>query len=220
MTMVATTKKSGRFLPASGKGKNVGRIAGGQTSAVPPGGTGVFGRRPYANPLPPTVVVGGLIDKLQQKNPAATAGLPHPFDGPNYRPTATQPQLPATVATNNVPGQKVFSASVQKITPTDRGTFFTLQTNVPLIRTVGGANKSGPKSNTPFHPNPPKRLAPQVGGAQVETTKVVNSTKPPSFSSYGNIWQDPNNSFIKGQPSAAGGGVGSGRWQTTKRSAV
>jgi hypothetical protein len=43
-------------------------------------------------------------------------------------------------------------------------------------------------------------------------------TPPPSFSSHGNHWSDPHNSFIAGHTTIAG--QGTGRWQTIKRSVV
>lgn len=220
MTMIATTKKRGTFIPGSGIGKNPGHIAGGSFRAVPPGGTGVFGQRPYTKPAP-SVVVGGLIDKRQQIDGGntSTAGLPHPFDSPNYRPIATQKQNVARVATGNIPGQKIFSPSVKKVLVTDTGTFFARKPQ-PIVRTVGGANKSGAKSDTAFHPAPRPANPIAVGTPTVEGARIAR-TKIPSFGTMGNHWSDPNNSFVKGAASVANPqSQATGRWGTTKRSAV
>jgi hypothetical protein len=216
--MIASTKKFGKFIPGSGIGFNKGRIAGGRTAIIPAGKTDVFGSRPYDNPPSPNWK-GGLIDKQQQKNPKSTAGLTSPQVSPMFRPIPTQPKHIASAAVNSIPGNKIFG-SFQKTVVSDRGTFFAPKVKVPVVRTAGGANKSGMKPNTPFHPNPLPTLPPQQGAPVVSSEKLVNKTTPASFTSTGNHWSDPHNSFIKGAQTAATKTIGTGRWNTTKRSTV
>ena len=222
MTMVAVGKKRGSMLIGSGKGINRGKIAGGQTTTPPNPNSDTFGRRVMQH-VPIPNAPGGLVDKVQQANPSATAAYNHPFDGSAYRGVSTQPLKTPTTTINNMPVANPLK-TVNKTVTTDRGTFFGQSNSIlypKLIKTQFGAAKTGPKSDTAFHPNPPAKIQPTKGPPEVEIAKLQRTQKPPSFSTTGNHWSDPHNSFIKGSFTAGNPGVaGVGRWNTVKRSVV
>jgi hypothetical protein len=88
--------------------------------------------------------------------------------------------------------------NVPEVGPHERGKFFTTKTATPIVKTQFGANKTGVKSDTAFHPvKKPVVRQPGLRSAQ-PTEKVISKAlvKIPSFSSP------------------------SGRWQTVKRSVV
>jgi hypothetical protein len=83
-------------------------------------------------------------------------------------------------------------------------------------RTASGASRVMP-SDTPFHPVPPvQRPKPSVH-PQTFVLRVPRKEQA-SFVSRNNLWVDPNNSFLHGNSTPAGRGVG--RWQTVKRGAA
>lgn len=82
--------------------------------------------------------------------------------------------------------------------------------------TVSGVSRDMP-SDTAFHPVPPVQrpkpnVHPQTFVLRLPRKQVA------SFVSKNNLWVDPNNSFLRGQTTPAGRGVG--RWQTVKRGAA
>jgi hypothetical protein len=217
MTMIATTKRTGNFMPGSGIGFNRGRLAGGRTTPVPFGKTDVFGKRVLVN-VPVPAHRGGLIDKLQQADPSATAVFSHPFDGSGYRGISTQPGIAPITTVNNLPVANPLK-TVNKVNLLARGTFFAPHKPIPVVKTQFGANKSGLRSNTSFHPTPLPRQAAAESGPAIDSAKTVNRNKPASFATTGNIWSDPHNSFVKGTNSITNPNrLGQGRWNTIKRS--
>jgi len=194
---------SSKTLPASGKSvANPGRIAAGapgiaQCASVFPANTisvpSVSSNRP-----------GGLIDKKQQANPQSTAGQGHPFDGTSgYMSVSTQPQTPAL---DNWNGEVLPTDQTPEIAPYEHGTFFQKKVT-PVIKTVGGTNQSGVKSDTSFHPRKKMLQARPATPSSVPTEIRSRAVHPPSFATHNILRYDPNNSSS------------SGRWATVKRSA-
>jgi hypothetical protein len=83
-------------------------------------------------------------------------------------------------------------------------------------RTASGASRLMP-SDTPFHPLPPLQRPKPPIKPQTYVLRVPRKEQV-SFVSRNNLWVDPNNSFLHGQATLAGRGVG--RWQTVKRGAA
>lgn len=202
---------------ATGERKQ-GRLAGGAVKKDTYQGS-VFGKRAVY----PTAVhgntPGGLIDKKQQIDPASTT-FGHPFDGGGYRSTATQKKVPPKTTFNNVHAFDPIKQNVPEIMPHERGAFFLRGKEIPIVKTQGGANQTGKKSDTSFHPESKKFEKQAAPNSAPDTTKVQNKDKIPSFVSTGNMWGSGNHSYIKGRPNTISGAVGTGRWNTIKRSVL
>jgi len=214
--MVAVGKESGRFIIGSGKGVNKGRIAGGADDISMYRGS-VFAKRAYSNPAQGNRP-GGLIDKRQQVDPESTL-YGHPFDGSNYRGSATN-KLQEPVTYWNVIHPFNPLGHVPEIPPNQHGNFFHNKVE-PEVKTVFGANKTGKRSDTAFHPDS-KVLVYQRPSARSSksTEKVINKARTPSFETIGNMWNNSNHSFVAGHPNTVTGQIGTGRWSTVKRSVV
>jgi hypothetical protein len=163
---------------------------------------------------------GGLIDKKQQIDPMSTT-FGHPFDGGNYQTTATQQKDPPRTSFDTINALNPLK-TVPEIQPHERGSFFKKRTSVPVVKTQFGANKSGAKSDTSFHKTKKVFIQPPPIRTARATEKVINKAGPriPSFASTANLWGKENSSFTKGAVNPISNTVGSGRWQTVKRSAV
>lgn len=102
-----------------------------------------------------------------------------------------------------------------EIGPYERGTF--MKANItPINKTQFGADKNS-RSDTAFHPAPPKHLPRVVPQSEIQGER----TKADSWRSHGNQWNDKNNSFYNKAPSVTNPGThGKGRWQTVKKGAA
>src|SRR5690348_9539380 len=97
------------------------RLAGGAVTPSTYKGS-VFGARSvYPTPIHGNTP-GGLIDKIQQKDPASTT-FGHPF-GPEYRSTATRPHVEPKTGFNVINQVNPLKQNVPEIGPNQRGTFF------------------------------------------------------------------------------------------------
>jgi hypothetical protein len=212
--MKTVGKFLGRFIIASGQGINPGRLAAGapgvKTYKKDTLISSVYGNPSHGNRP------GGLIDKIQQQDPMLTT-FGHPFDGGDYKSTATLPLVePAT----NWSGRRFNPwRAVPEIAPYEKTQFLNPKVTA-VVKTQFGANKSGKKSDTPFHPQAEIRLPRSATMSAHATEKIVNKTKIPSFETTGNLWGSANHSFIAGKQNSLDGSFGVGRWQTVKRSVV
>jgi len=219
MHAVGTT---GKEIIASGKGVNPGRLAGGARGIAAYNakifeGRGVFGMRSvYSNPV--GAKHPGLIDKLQQRDPASTT-FRHPFDGANYRSTATGIKTTPVATYNNTQLIPTLRSLFPEIQPHERGTFFRKKVPV-VVKTQFGANKTGVKPDTAFHTVKKLAFSHPAAHSTLDSTKLVNRTKPASFMSTGNMWQNPNASFISGKSNPLDMRKGVGRWALVKKSVV
>ena len=213
--IVNAGKNVGRFLPASGVGVNKGRIAGGAEFIRKLGS--VFSHRQYPSPAHGNRP-GGLIDKRQQVDPSSTI-YGHPFDGSDYRPTATSELVPPITGFEVTMLLNPLTHQVPEIMPNQRGRFWREKLK-PSVKTIGGTNKSGKESDTPFHPKNKVVVPNSMMRTATEMAKFQNKHRLPSFSSNGNLWNQANHSFIAGRVNTITGDVGAGRWHTVKRSVV
>jgi hypothetical protein len=130
-----------------------------------------------------------------------------------FRPTTTQ------AASQNTALVTTFQSSdrtsqVRSIAPYEKGKFFK-HTITPLIKTQFGAD-GAKDSNTAFHPHQKKTIPRSRPSNPVSGERTATN----SFFTRGNIWTDPNNSFMAGKLNATGQGHGSGRWNTIKKGVV
>jgi len=216
--MKTVGKDGGRFIIASGKGVNPGRLAAGAPGVELYRG-GVFSDR-INNPAKGNRP-GGLIDKQQQMDPRSTK-FAHPFDNGDFRSTATNELQPAVTYWNVIRPFRTFGrrAQVPEISPHEHGKFFRSKIE-PQVKTVFGAAKSGKQSDTAFHPNNNVVVrVPPVPKSAASGERKQRVQKLPSFESTGNLWNNANHSFIEGHPNPVTGQMGVGRWQTVKRSVV
>lgn len=160
---------------------------------------------------------GGLIDKKQQANPHATT-FGHPFDGGDYQSTATGKIDPPRTGHSVTEQYNPLKQNVPEISPHEKPSFFTRKVT-PLVKTQFGANASGRKSDTAFHPQKKVHISPVRARSAVPTEKVEKS-KVPSFHSSSNLWSTQNHSFSKGAVNPLSGRAGMGRWATVKKGVV
>jgi hypothetical protein len=214
--MKAVGKDSGRFIIASGKGVNKGRLAAGAP------GVENYLDGPFSDRVQRQAHgdrPGGLIDKKQQINPELTV-FAHPFDSGKYRGSATNALQPPKTFWDVINYYNPLTQNVPEIAPHEKGKFFR-QKVTPIVKSVFGANQVGKRSDTAFHPsNNVVVMKPPVANTAIATEKMVNRMRPPSFESMGNLWNSANHSFIDGHPNTVAGQVGVGRWHTIKRSVV
>jgi hypothetical protein len=89
-------------------------------------------------------------------------------------------------------------------------------TNQQVVRPLPGYAVEAVKKNaaTQTFAAMPVRT-PKRGGV-----KGPHRTPPASFATHGQMWSDPNNSFIAGRTQTTNGGTGAGRWAVVKRGAA
>jgi hypothetical protein len=162
-------------------------------------------------------IPGGLVDKKQQANPYTTT-FGHPFDGGGYRSTAAQKPLPPRTGHNVIEQFNPLKQNVPEISPHEKPSFFTRKVT-PIIKTQFGANASGMKSDTAFHPQP-KNVVKRTFAVSSPPTEKIPKSETPSFNSSSNLWGSQNHSFSTGAVNAISGTPGKGRWSITKRSVV
>jgi hypothetical protein len=180
-----------------------GRLATGAYTPESPIKGDRWGQRQDPNMLP--AVVGGI--RMPDDRTATVYG--NPLSG-SFN-TATQPVLAPTTTNNMI----IFHPdNVPEIGPHERGTFFKAKAFIPVEKTQFGA--SAEPSDTAFHRVPVVRNAPPIP----QSAKAGERTSALSFTSRGNNWFDPNNSFLQGVAQAATGNKGVGRWGTVKRGVV
>jgi hypothetical protein len=195
-----------------------GRLAGGAPTQHTYRGN-VFGRTAYPSPVHGNTP-GGLIDKRQQVDPASTT-FGHPFDGGNYRSTASYKHIAARTGFNVIVQVNPLTHSVPEIGLHEHGAFFDRKLGTPIVKTQFGANHSGAQSDTSFHAQVKPTEPATLPKSALEGAKVMRTpSAPKSFHSTGNLWSSGNHSFIQGRPNTVNGQIGTGRWNTMKRSAV
>lgn len=195
-----------------------GRLAGGAVTPHTYRGSVFGGEKLAPIKLPTGASSVGLIDKQQQKDPASTI-YQHPF-GDSHRKVATQKKLPPRTGFNVTTQLNPLTQNVPHVGLNTRGTFFVRNKVTPVVKMQFGANQSGRKPNTAFHPRATVAGPQPVVKSAPATEKVINRTKIPSFVSTGNMWGQSNHSFISGKPNTLSGAIGKGRWQTTKGGVV
>jgi len=137
---------------------------------------------------------------------------------------ATTPLKPALLK-HGQGGQQFLPGNVPLLMPHERPVIGANNTQNmskrALYRTSAGGASKTMVSDTPFHrPIVKVKAKPQPSG--VKEAVHISKSSMPSFRTNGNLWYDPNNSFVKGRQQAGGtgNGPGVGRWQTVKRGAA
>jgi hypothetical protein len=160
---------------------------------------------------------GGLVDKKQQVNPYGTT-FGHPFDGGDYQSTATGKLVPPQTGHDVIRRFNPLKQNVPEISPHEKPSFFTRKFT-PVVKTQFGANASGKKADTAFHPQRKFQVQPTRASSATPTEKVGKGSIP-SFRSSSNLWGSQNHSFSVGAVNPISGNLGQGRWSTIKRSVV
>lgn len=142
--------------------------------------------------------------------------------------TATYNKLSALASGSSGSGNDTSPVGIRQnkdIQPWEKTTFSIGRANIkrPPFRASGGVNNSF-KQDTAFQRKQPKAVAKTPPPANFDTTKVHGAQRPAVGSFQvghsGQMWGDPNQSFIAGVKNSTNGRVGFTRWSTVKRGAA